>query len=218
MKKQKIIFVLVTILIYSIFLLSGCTQQSVVKESIQTILKKADNIGDVYYEILGKTSTQYGNLSYNSTYTIKIWQKIPYMKTETITDDTIQIMIIRPDGGNISEYIYDNQTNNYKRINPEDNLTRQKFLEEQANELLESQSLKVLGSDIIDGKEVTIVEYSYNMSGVTMTPKLWIWNEKGIPLRLEMKSSIMAVNISMILQYKNFLFAEIPDSTFNVTK
>ena len=64
----------------------------------------------------------------------------------------------------------------------------------------------------------SFVEYSYNMSGVTMTPKLWIWNEKGIPLRLEMKSSIMAVNISMILQYKNFLFAEIPDSTFNVTK
>lgn len=218
MKKQKIIFVLGTIIIYSIFLLSGCTQQSVDKESIQTILKKANNIGDVYYEIIGKTSTQYGNLSYNSAYTIKIWQKIPYMKTETITNDTIQIMIIRPDRGNISEYIYDNQTNNYKKINPEDNLTRQKFLEEQANELLESQTLKVLGSDIIDGKEVTIVEYSYNMSGVTMTPKLWIWNEEGIPLRLEMKSSIMTVNISMILQYKNFIFAEIPDSTFNVTK
>ena len=214
MKKQKVIFVLVVILMYSILILSGCTQQSEVKESIQTILQKANNIGDVYYEIIGETLTQYGNLSYTSTYTLKIWQKMPYMKTETITDDTIQVMIIRPDG----EYIYDNQTQNYKKIDPEDNQTRQKFLEEQANELLESQTLKELGSDTIDGKEVTIVEYSYNISGVTMSPKLWIWNEKGIPLQLEMKSAIMTVNITMIMQYKNFIFAEIPYNTFNVTK
>ena len=53
-----------------------------------------------------------------------------------------------------------------------DNETRQKVLQEQANDLLESQTLKVLGSDTIDGNAVTIVEYSYNISGSDHVPKV----------------------------------------------
>jgi outer membrane lipoprotein-sorting protein len=193
--------------------LTGCTQQSESKESIQTILQKAENIGDVYYEIIGTTSTEYGNLSYNTTYVMKLWQKMPYMKTETIKNDSVQILIFRPDGN----YLYDNQTQTYLKINPEDNVTRQIFLEEQANDLLESQSLKNLGSDTIDGKQVTIIEYSYNTSGVSVSPKLWIWNDKGIPLKLEMKSSVMSINVTLIMQYENFVFTDIPYSIFDVT-
>jgi outer membrane lipoprotein-sorting protein len=213
MKKQKVIFVFGAILVNSLLLLSGCTQQSESKESIQKILQKANNIGDVYYEIIETTSIEYGNLPYNSTYTMKIWQKMPYMKTETTTERITQILVIRPDGN----YMYNNQTQNYTKIIPADNQTRQKFLEEQANELLESQTLKDLGSDTIDGKAVTIVEYSYNISEVTMYPKFWIWNDKGIPLKMEMKSTIATVNMTMTMEYKNFSFEEIPDSTFNVS-
>jgi outer membrane lipoprotein-sorting protein len=213
MKKQKVIFVLVGILVSSLFLLSGCTQQSEIKESIQTILQKANNIEDVYYEIVGTTSAEYGNLSYNSTYIMKIWQKMPYMKTETITEGVTQIMVIRPDGN----YMYNNQTKNYTKIISTDNETRQKALQEQSNDLLESQTLKVLGSDTIDGNAVTIVEYSYNISGVIMSPKYWIWNEKGIPLKMETKSTFITVNITMTEEYKNFVFTEIPDSIFNVS-
>ena len=214
MIKQKIIFIIVNIIIISLFLLSGCTQQSEVKDSIQTILQKAKNIGDVYYEITGTTSAKYGNLSYNSTYEMKIWQKMPYMKTETNNEGAKQIIIIRPDGN----YMYNNQTQNYTKITSTDNETRQKALQEQANDLLESQTLKVLGSDIIDGKTVTIVQYSYNVSGVTMSPKYWIWNEKGIPLKMETKSTFITVNITMTEEYKNFIFAEIPESLFNVSQ
>ena len=214
MIKQKIIFIIVNIIIISLFLLSGCTQQSEVKDSIQTILQKAKNIGDVYYEIIGTTSAKYGNLSYNSTYEMKIWQKMPYMKTETNNEGVKQIIIIRPDGN----YMYNNQTQNYTKITSTDNETRQKALQEQANDLLESQTLKVLGSDIIDGKTVTIVQYSYNVSGLTISPKYWIWNEKGIPLKMETKSTFITVNITMTEEYKNFIFAEIPESSFNVSQ
>ncbi len=214
MKKQKEIFILASILLCLLVLMSGCTQQSENKESIQTILQKVNNIGDVYYELIGKTSTVSGNLTYNSSYTMKIWQKMPYMKIETVvSNDTVQVMIVRPDGN----YIYDNQTQKYIKIPSTENITRQKFLEEQANEILESQSLKNLGSDTIDGKSVTIIEYSYNTTGVTISPKVWIWNEKGIPLRLEMTSTVMTVSFNLMLQYKNFVFEEIPYSTFNVT-
>lgn len=213
MKKQKEIFILAAILLCLLVLMSGCTQQSENKESIQTILQKANDIGDVYYELIGTTSTESGNFSYNTSYTMKIWQKMPYMKIETISNDTIQVMIVRPDG----HYIYDNQTQKYIKIPSTENITRQKFLEEQANEILESQTLKNLGSDFIDGKSVTIVEYSYNSTGITISPRLWIWNEKGIPLKLEMTSTVMTVNFTLIMHYKNFVFEEIPYSTFNVT-
>ena len=50
-----------------------------------------------------------------------------------------------------------------------------------------------------------------------MSPKYWIWNEKGIPLKMETKSTFITVNITMTEEYKNFVFAEIPDSIFNVS-
>jgi outer membrane lipoprotein-sorting protein len=213
MKKQKEIFIMTSIILSLLVLTCGCIQQSENKETIQTILQKANVIGDVYYELIGTTSTESGNFSYNTSYTMKIWQKMPYMKIETISNNTIQVMIVRPDGN----YIYDNQSQKYIKIPSTENITRQKFLEEQANEILESQTLKNLGSGTLDGKSVTIVEYSYNTTGITLSPKLWIWNEKGIPLRLEMTSTVMTVNLTLIMQYKNFIFKEIPDSTFNVT-
>jgi outer membrane lipoprotein-sorting protein len=213
MEKQKVFFGLGTMLVCSLLLLSGCTQQSESKESIQTILQKANNVGDVYYEIIGTTSTEMGNYSYNYTYTMKVWQKMPYMKTETTTGGITQIIVIRPDGS----YMYNNQTQNYTKFLPTYNQTQQKFLEEQANEMLESQTLKELGTATIDGKAATIVEYSYTASGMTISPKLWIWNEKGIPLKMEMKYTIAGFNMTITMEYKNFAFGEIPDSTFNVS-
>jgi outer membrane lipoprotein-sorting protein len=213
MKKQKEIFIIASILLFLMVLMSGCTQQLENKESIQTILQKANNIGDVYYEIIGTTSTESGNFSYNTSYTMKVWQKMPYMKIETISNETVQVMIFWPNGN----YIYDNQTQKYIKIPSTENITRQKFFEEQANEILESQTLKTLGSDTIDGKSVTIIEYSYNSTGIDLSPKLWIWNEKGIPLRLEMTSTVMTVNLTLIMEYKNFVFEEIPLGTFDVS-
>ena len=123
------------------------------------------------------------------------------------------VMVIGPNG----TYLYNNLTKNYTKITSTDDESRQKSLVEQASDLLGSQTLKVLGSDTLDGKEVTVVEYSYNVSGVIMSPKFWIWNEKGIPLKMEMKSTLYTVNMTMTMVYKNFIFAEILDSIFEVS-
>ena len=214
MKKQKVIFLFGAMLLCLFLLISGCTQQSESEETIQIILQKANNIGDVFYEVLGTTSTEFGGYSYNSTYTMKVWQKTPFMKTETTTGGELtQIIVFRPDGS----YIYNNQTQNYTKFIPPDNQTQQKFLEEQSKEMMESQTLKVLGTDTIDGKSVTIVEYFNNASGIAISSKCWIWNEKGIPLKMEMISTMIGFNTTTTMDYKNFVFGEIPDSTFNVS-
>jgi outer membrane lipoprotein-sorting protein len=213
MKKQKEIFVLGAMLVFSFLLMSGCTQQSVTEESIQTILQKANIVGDVYYEVIGITSIEGGGYSYNSTYIMKVWQKMPYMKTETTDDETTQIIIFRPDGS----YTYNNQTQNYMKLLPSNNQTQPKFLEGLANDLMQSQTLKVLGNDTIDGKAATIVQYSYAALEMVISPKLWIWNEKGIPLKIEINSMMMEVIMTTTTEYKNFIFGEIPDNTFDVS-
>ena len=107
MKKQKVIFVLGAMLLCLFLIVSGCTQQSGSEESIQIILQKANNIGDVFYEVIGTTSIEFGGYSYNSTYIMKVWQKTSLMKTETTTEGELtQIIVFRPDGS----YIYNNQT------------------------------------------------------------------------------------------------------------
>lgn len=214
MEKQKELFAILCALVCSVLVISGCTQQGPsTKESIQDILAKAAGVGPVYYEIIGTTSTTAGGYSFNSSYTSKVWQKMPYMKMETTGGGITQIMVFRSDGS----YIYNNQTQNYTKFLPPNNQTQQKFFEQQANEMMESQTLQVLGTDTIDGKAVTIVEYSYTASGITMSPKLWIWNEKGIPLKMEMKSTTMGINMTMTMEYKNFAFGDIPDNTFDVS-
>ena len=47
--------------------------------------------------------------------------------------------------------------------------------------------------------------------------KMWIWNEKGLPLKMEMTMTFgSAVSTTTILM-DNFSFADIPDSTFNIS-
>lgn len=215
--KQKVKYLLSAIIICSIIFLSGCIQNTETdtesQQSIQTILQKASNLDSVYYEIIGKTSTEgEGSYSYNSTYTVKVWQKSPYIKTETSMENITQTRVFRPDGG----YIYNNDTKNYTKYFSPDNETQQKLIEDVVNEILDSQKLEVLGADTIDGKEATIIEYSFTAMGMTMTPKCWIWTERGIPLRLEMDSTMFGFNMTTTMVYKNFVFEEIPDSLFDV--
>jgi outer membrane lipoprotein-sorting protein len=210
---KKIILIVEIILIIIVLNLGGCTQQTGSQESIETILEKASNVGPVYYEAIVTTSTEGGGFSSNYTSTMKVWQKMPYMKMEITSAGITQIMVFRPEGS----YIYNDLTQNYTKYLPPNNETQQKFFEQQADEMLESQTLEVLGTDIIDGKAVTIVEYSYNVSGGTMSPKLWIWNEKGIPLRMETKSTIMGFTMIMTSENTNFIFGEIQDNVFDVS-
>lgn len=207
MKKELIIGIFVLFIVG----ISGCTEQS---ESIKAILQKANNIGDVYYEIDALSSTEVGSYFTNHTSTMKVWQKTPYMKTETTSGSLTSIMVYRPDGA----YSYNNKTQNYTKFLSLDNETQLKFFYEMANEMMESQTLKVLGTDTIDEKSVTIIKYTYNVSGIMpLSSKCWIWDEKGIPLRVETNSTVENFKTSMIMEYNNFVFEEIPESIFDVS-
>jgi len=225
MKKNKIIIVMIFILIIVGF--SGCTQQDSSSdestdqtnlsstENIQTILAKADTIKSMYYEIIASiTMDQYGTQNAN----MKIWQKKPYMKAEITSftngiTNTIKV-IQRPEG----TYNYDNQKGEY--VLTEENETfvtsLQYFDNEMIKKYMNNQTQTNFETETIDGKKATIIQYTPINDSYPMAIKIWIWNEKGVPLKATFNMSLGEITMLMDFKFIDYSFSDIPDSTFSV--
>lgn len=200
---------------------SGCTQQNSsnesnptpqTTESIETILSKAETIKSLYYEIVSLINN---SKSGTQTNTIKIWQKTPYLKeeiTNVIDDITKTISIIkRPEG----TYLYNTRQGKYL---PTTNLTiPQQPNNEIIKDLLNNQTLTNLGNETIDGKKATIIQYTSMPAEFPTTIKMWVWNEKGVLLKVQSIVAYGNSTITMESTYKNYSFSDIPDSTFSVS-
>lgn len=185
-------------------------------ESLQCILSKADSIGSMYYEIYGTiTMSQYGS----QTMTMRIWQEKPYLKEDITSQamgftNTISV-IIRPDGA----YVYDTAQGKYVLTTeiPSYATSLQYLDPKMIKDLLNNQSITDFETEIIDGKKTSVIEYDMPIIGETqMTMKIWIWNDKGVPLKAYMTMVMEEMTMSMDFVFKNYSFSDIPDSTFNV--
>ena len=225
MNKQKILIGIILILV-SVGL-SGCSEQDQAinqsqeqsnppgTESLFTILEKAQNIESLYYEI---TATINMSVIGTQTAIIKIWQKKPYLKeeiTSTAAGMTSTISVIhRPDGN----YTYD--TNQGKYVVTTETTSFAANLEyldsDMIKKYLDNQTITNLQTEIIDGKQASIIEYNLPQEMNEITIKIWIWNENGLPLRAYMNMILEETTMTMDLTFTNYSFSEIPDSTFNV--
>jgi outer membrane lipoprotein-sorting protein len=66
----------------------------------------------------------------------------------------------------------------------------------------------IVGTDTIDGKKCTVVQYTVE----GQTTKMWLWQEHGFPLRVEATTP----QGKTTMEYKNLEFTNIPDSTFTL--
>jgi PBP1b-binding outer membrane lipoprotein LpoB len=220
MKKQLLMVGMMLVLITIGF--SGCTQQNSssdesdqttppTTESIHTILTKAETIESMYYEITA--SINMSSLGPQTT-TIKIWQKTPYLKeeiTSVIAGTTNTVSVIqRPEG----TYTYDTIQGKY--VITTNTTSLQQPNSEIIKDLLNNQNLTNLGTETIDGKEATIIQYAPLQGGSVMTIKMWLWNEKGVPLQALFTLTMEGSTIIMDYKYNNYSFVDIPDSTFSV--
>jgi outer membrane lipoprotein-sorting protein len=215
MEKQKVLFGIIAPLICSLLMISGCTQQQGLDktstESLQTILTKAAIIESVYYEL--DTSTTISGLVEQIT-TMKIWQKTPYLKEEknsTTSNITTTLTVIkRPEG----IYRYDATLNTYE-LDPLI-VIPQLSTADVAQDLLNNQTITLLGIETIAGKTATVIQYTPSQAGNSTTIKIWIWNEKGVLLKALYTTVSEEANITMDYNYSNYSFSDIPDSTFSV--
>lgn len=144
--------------------------------------------------------------------TTKVWQKMPYMRMESTTVGATTKIIQHPE----AVYLYNSLKDKYIITTGEDMATTftQKSLEELAKEIKESASLEVLESETINGKICTWIKRNYTVNEAPITVKQCIWNERGIPL----KSESTILNTKTIIEYKNFIFEDIPNSTFEIPR
>jgi hypothetical protein len=67
---------------------------------------------------------------------------------------------------------------------------------------------EILGTEILDGKECLVVEYTTEQA----TVKMWIWKEHGFPIRAEMTTS----SGTTVAEATNLEFGDIDDSMFEL--
>jgi hypothetical protein len=134
--------------------------------------------------------------------TQKIWVKKNKMRTEMSQQGQDTVLLVDMDAKTMYTYM------------PAQN-TAIKMAFDPANKSAvgESQSVqgynpKTVGTETIDGKLCTIVEYT--VQG-TLT-KSWIWQDRGLPIRVEATSA----QGKTIMEYKNLEFSDIPDSMFEL--
>ena len=186
-------------------------------ESIQTILTKAETIDSMYYEIAADIyMPQFGT----QTATIKIWQETPYIKEEISSvsgsfSTTISV-IQRPDG----TYVYSDELGGYS-LTTEDvssiSTSLEYFNSDMISAYIQDQTDTDFDTEIIDGKETTIIEFSPDQDGEFMTVKVWIWNEKGVPLKAYLDMTMEEISMTMDFTFSNYSFKDIPDSVFSIT-
>jgi len=216
MQKQKRVLGFIALVVCSSIIISGCTQtpsdqKPPSPETLEQILAKAETIKSVYYEInmsLITNGTRMQNMM------MKIWQETPYLKEE-ISQSTNNIST------NLTIIKCPNGTYNYdfvqKKFIPVLNINLpQPFTGDVARDLLNNRTITTLGNDTIDGKKATVIQYSPHQTR-NSTTKVWIWNEKGIPLKTYTTMEKEGIITALEYQYRNYTFSDIPDSTFNLS-
>jgi hypothetical protein len=212
MKKQTLLFGISAALVCSIFLLSGCTgQNNTSPETLRTILEKAATLKSMYYEL--DVSTIIDD-SVRQTTTMKIWQQTPYLKEEVDSTSgnitTTQIIIKRPEG----IYRYDDTLQTYE-LDPIV-IIPQPSIAEMVKDLLNNQTLTIERTENISGKTTTILQYAPIQSGNSMTMEIWIWNEKGVPLKATSITKSEGITETKEYKYHEYSFEDIPEGVFNI--
>jgi outer membrane lipoprotein-sorting protein len=211
---------IITTLTCIILLSSGCTQQQTPssEETIQEILEKAATLETVSYQI--DTTFVIDGIIPQTT-TTKIWQKTPYLK-EDVTITTINTnssignmttnlsIIKRPEG----IYVYDNTTNSYQ-LNSQQ-IIPQPTTTDMVQNLLNNQTLTITGTETLSGIPTTIIQYHPNQGGNTTTVTLWLWNDRGVPLKEQYISTAEGSIVTITSTYTNYSFEDFPDSIFTV--
>jgi outer membrane lipoprotein-sorting protein len=131
-----------------------------------------------------------------------IWWEADKMRMEQTTQGMASITFI--DGISKTMTVYMPAQNMAVKA-PYDSAQMSQSPVEQSNSIANSNG-RVTGTATVDGKLCSVVEYT----GTEGSVKVWVWKDKGIPLRIETTASSGKTTV----EYKNFDFSDIPDSMF----
>jgi outer membrane lipoprotein-sorting protein len=163
--------------------------------SLSDLFGKAESIASVRYDMV---ITSPGNPSVTS----KQWVKGNNMRTEITAEGQKMITIMNGDKQEMYMYF------------PEQNMAmKMDFSEAPESAVEEAVSIEdynptVIGTETIDGKLCTVVEYAVPEGSA----KMWLWQKQGFPVRMEMT----APEGTSRIDWKNIEFDDISDDKFEL--
>jgi outer membrane lipoprotein-sorting protein len=160
-------------------------------DNLENIISQAASFPTVYYEMVS-------TISGTMTMTVKYWMKNRKVRAEM--SDTGIITLMNMDTHTM--YMYTPATNTAVKM-----VYDASQVPGNPNQILD-YTPNVVGTETIDGKVCTIIEYNYGQASV----KTWIWNDKGYPVRMETTSN----GVTSVVEWRNFNFSDIDDSMFEL--
>jgi outer membrane lipoprotein-sorting protein len=180
---------------------------------IESILSKADNIESVTYESVGRDPIA----STTSTPTMtKVWIKGKYRRVETRVSPSSRpyILIIREN----DVYTYDYGRKVFQRESRD-----QAFGANSKDTLVDlarkrNYSVKIIGHEAIDGHMCVKVQAISDKGKGTFESMQWLWEDKGLLVRDEVKAMFGPNKTESITENRNFTFDPISDKLFSVSE
>ena len=163
--------------------------------SLSDLFGKAESIDSVKYDMV---MTAPGEPSVTST----VWVKGDNRRMEMTAEGQKMITIINGDKQEM--YMYYPGENMAMKM--DFGQAPESAVEEAAS--IEQYNPTVIGTETIDGKLCTVVEYASPEGSA----KMWIWQKHGFPIRMEMTTPEGTLRV----EFKNVDFGDIPDSTFEL--
>ena len=135
------------------------------------------------------------------TMTTKMWIKNNKMRMEMTVEGQLVVTLMDMDAHTMYMYY------------PDQNMAIKMTYEPTESAIDEAQAIPdynptIIGHETLDGKVCLVVEYT--VEGSTST--VWIWEQHGFPIKIEM----VTVEGTVIIEYKNIEFVDIPDSMFEL--
>ena len=190
------------------------------QEFIETIISKVESIDSIQYTSISTTLiNEISDTPSNYTIVTKIYDKKPNIRIKSSAEHDNDLIpmsdaIVHPD----AVYIYDAYRNEYMPVTSQEGIMKfsQVSLQGFINQIKNNDTVKRSGTDVIDGKKATIIEFFFTDKRIKYSYKIWVWDEKGIPLRSEITSVFEEKMMVMRCEFANISFKEIPDSLFQV--
>jgi len=192
-------------LLITTLLITGCTQNTNNQNSaLATLAAKATQIPTLSYTLT--TTTAMG--AYNVNITTQFWQKPHYMKTQTTIMGFTTTIISRPNG----TFSYEPMTHTWT-------LTTQAQPKSATNYTLEmlAAHLTQTGTETLDGKQTTIVEYTQVINKTNAQMRIWLWDDNGLPIKIVTTTTVLNQTVSTTTLMTDISFDDIQDSVFDLT-
>jgi len=164
-------------------------------KTLGEILGLAAGITSVKYDMV---MTVPGSPVMNQT----VWVKGNKMRTEITTGGQNTIMLMDIDAKTMYTYMPAQNMALKMTWNP----TTTSAVDD--TEAISKYNPTIVGTDTIDGKKCTVVQYTIE----GQTTKMWLWQDHGFPLRVEATTP----QGKTTMEYKNIQFNDIPDSLFTL--